>query len=306
MLLMGGDIDGFFIIIKLIFGIVGGMSGFMFAYTISGKKPMGIIGFILGFLLFVPGVFIAVFICVITGNLRKDVKDSFNGNGGNKRYFDDISVPGDMSGNDYGTSRGTSDDALRGTPGDASRGTSGNAYGSPNGSSYEEQMAQKVEDAFDRIHREKAAGRRTYTQTTTTRTVTKTVTPRSGAGTDAPRTTTTTSTTYSTSGRNPSHDHQERRIYVEDLDKEVKNGTLSGTLSDNPSSDRLYNQYCGHEEDEYKRQMYKQADYESYIDSESADISPEAKKEYVESLKQKLNMGMISKEEYKKLIKRYR
>lgn len=100
----------------------------------------------------------------------------------------------------------------------------------------------------------------------------------------------------------PDRVHSERRIYVEELDKEVKNGTLSSK----DTSDRLYNDYCGHEDDSARKAAFSQEDYKAYYASETAEVSKEAKKEYVESLKNKLDMGMISKEEYKRLIKRYR
>ncbi len=72
------------------------------------------------------------------------------------------------------------------------------------------------------------------------------------------------------------------------------------------SSDRIYNQYCGHEEDRNKRYIYQQEDMEMYTDSERVNLSPEARKEYLKSLDQKYMMGMISMEEYRRLKKRYK
>lgn len=200
----------------VMFALISACMGYVGVKSMTDNKVLQIVGCVLGFLLTVPGIIIAIFICYFTGNTEKSGRYS--------KYDQSF-------------------------------------FGDPIDPDEDDDIAPQRRDMMQgsvNVHQ----------------------------------------TSETASG---SHSHEERRIYVEDLDKEVKNGILSSSAS----SDKLYNQYCGHDDKE-RKYVYEQQDQRAYLDSEKAELSPQAKKEYVESLKNKLDMGMISKEEYKKLIKRYR
>lgn len=319
MLLTGVGFGGMFALVSMVFGLVGGFMAYQIVKSMTDKTIMRIIAFILGFTMFVPGIIIAVIICVATGSVKDGLKDQTLQD---KKHFDDIDVP-DGTTTKYVMSDQVNEAFERIRRERAELNRTGNTT---NPHTHEDKKIL-VEDLDKEVKRGSIS--RSTTADSDNSFENKGDfsygTSSYSYGTDS-YSYGTDSYSYGTGSYSYSKDSNGSDLGSYSYDQDSHASDLS-TYSDSSDSamdklydqycgdkndenvgamDKLYNQYCGDETDENRKEQFKQDDYQSYLNSETAEVSAEAKKEYVESLKSKLEMGMISKDEYKRMIKRYR